>query len=158
MSSLLDAGVIAAGCGLIGGYAFFGPALHVRAATALTQVTDRITTRHLERRLEKVLGFEVTLVNRVGRPDRETLADWSRAAVPSLGIGEQLILVDHAECENPDCEQIICCCPRSVDTGVPCRGTVFQDCPHLNMLHGDCRLAECVWCRDDARQDAGCRS
>lgn len=74
--------------------------------------------------------------------------------VPPVAPGDQLVLVDHARCEGPDCDVILCYCP----TDCECVGTVPKGCLHHSLLCPDCALVECLDCRLDAREDAGYRS
>lgn len=76
----------------------------------------------------------------------QMLTAWSNAAA---GVE----VLDHARCAGDDCDLLLCLCP----TG-PCTGHVARECPHLELLCGDCRLAGCVECRQDARDDAGVSS
>lgn len=56
--------------------------------------------------------------------------------------------VDHAPCDGPDCEHVICCCRQPVE----CPGTTVQACTHHSLLCEECAPVECVDCRIN-RQD-----
>lgn len=62
-----------------------------------------------------------------------------------------LVLVDHADCEG-GCGQIICCCTGSTTV---CPGTVEQECLHLGLFCGECRIYGCEECVIDALFDVG---
>lgn len=57
-------------------------------------------------------------------------------------------LPDHADCEGPDCDATICCCPTV------CDGAVEQACGHHSLLCGDCAVVECIDCRVDYQDGA----
>lgn len=79
------------------------------------------------------------------------LTAWSEAAAgidPDEPIPFTLV-VDHAECEQRDCDRTICCCK----TG-PCPNTTDQVCTHHQLLCDEHRL-DCSDCLDDFRADGG---
>ena len=66
-----------------------------------------------------------------------TTATDTSAAVAGEG------LVDHARCEAPDCDAVICCCRGRV-----CAGAVAQACVHHSLLCHACAPVECRDCAD----------
>lgn len=64
-------------------------------------------------------------------------------------LGTPVPEVDHVECANPDCDQMICACR----TPAECTGCTTIGCEHPNVHGGllcwDCRL-ECRDCADEA--------
>lgn len=74
-----------------------------------------------------------------GRP-----ADSLTAVAKAAGI---LVETDHARCESPDCDAVICCC-HAPTTAPVCLGTVEQGCIHHSPLCHACAPQECRDCLD----------
>jgi hypothetical protein len=76
--------------------------------------------------------------------------DLLQELLDSLAAAPWPTLPDHTGCADPDCDQVICCCPRPTE----CTGCATVGCDHANPYGGllcwDCRLG-CPACADEHR-------